>query len=220
VWARLHKIDRVRPQRDGGAVVLVEDERTPAAMALRPPLSTLIAIARVINARRALELKFAGKGEVRYATNAKLPTFLFEAVRRAGAAISDRTGEKADIPATASSVSSIIDQAFTELAHEIRNTIGAHDMVTALRKLEERRRKERLDKDTQTVAYWTSVLELAGLAGELSRPRGGRWIDTREMPVPFAIKFPEGGLATPTKLAQQIVEGGQPIESMATDFTT
>jgi hypothetical protein len=89
-----------------------------------------------------------------------------------------------------------------------------------LRKVEDRRRKEPLDKDTQTVAYWTAVFELAALAGELSRPRSGRWIDTREMPVPFAIKFPEGGLATPTKLAQQIVEGGQPIESMATDFTT
>jgi hypothetical protein len=216
----LHKIDRVRPQRDGGAVVLVEDERTPSGMAQRPALTTLIAIARVLNAQRALEMKFGGKGEVRYATNAKLPTFLFEAVRRAGAAISDRTGDKAEIPAAPSSVSSIIDQAFSELAHEIRNSVGAHDMITALRKVEDRRRKEPLDKDTQTVAYWTAVLELAALAGELSRPRSGRWIDTRDMPVPFAIKFPEGGLATPTKLAQQIVEGGQPIESMATDFTT
>jgi hypothetical protein len=216
----LHKIDRVRPQRDGGAIVLVEDERTPSAMALRPAISTLIAIARVLNAQRALEVKFGGKGEVRYATNAKLPTFLFEAVRRAGAAISDRTGETAQIPPAAASVSSIIDQTFTELAHEIRNTVGAHDMITALRKTEDRRRKEPLDKDTQTVAYWTAVLELAALAGELARPRSGRWIDTREMPVPFAIKFPESGLATPTKLAQQIVEGGQPIESMATDFTT
>jgi len=63
------------------------------------------------------------------------------------------------------------------------------------------------------------VFELAALAGELSRSRGGRWIETTEMPVPFAIKFADGGLANPAKLAQKIVEGGDPVESMATDVT-
>jgi hypothetical protein len=218
VWARLHKIDRIKPQQDGSAIVLVEDERSATVMAQRPPLSTLMAIARVLNAQRLLELKYGGKGEVRYATNASMPTFLFDAVRRAGAAVSNRVGEDV-LPAQPASVSAIIDQSFSELAHALRKDVGAADVATALRKLEDNRRKSPLDRETQTAMYWTSVLELAALAGELSRPRGGRWIDTREMPVPFALKFPEGGLATPTKLAQQIVEGGQPIESMATDFT-
>jgi hypothetical protein len=216
----VHKVDRIRPQKDGGAIVLVEDERSASAIGQHASLYTLIAIARVLNAHRVLEMKFGGKGEVRYACNAKLPTFLFEAVRRAGASISDRTGDRAEVPAEPSSVSSIVDLAFANLAHELRGSVGAHDMITALRKHEDRRRKSPLDKDEQTAQYWTAVFELAALAGELSRPRGGRWIDTREMPVPYAIKFPEGGLATPTKLAQQIVEGAEPIESMATDFTT
>ena len=220
MWARLHKIDRIKPQKDGGALVLVEDERSAGAMEQRPPLTTLFAIARVLNAHRLLEAKYGGKGEVRYTTYSKLPTFLFDAVRRAGATIGDRNADKAEIPAEPASVSPLIDQSFTELGHEVRKTIGAHDMITALRKIEDRRRKEPLDREAQTVAYWTSVFELAALAGELARPRGGRWIDTREIPVPFAIKFPEGGLATPTKLAQQIVEGSQPVESMATDFTS
>jgi hypothetical protein len=219
VWARLHKIDRVKPQQDGSAIVLVEDERSATLMAQRPSLSTLMAIARVLNAQRLLELKYGGKGEVRYATNASMPTFLFDAVRRAGAAVSNRVGEDV-LPAQPASVSAIIDQSFSELAHALRKDVGAADVATALRKLEDNRRKSPLDREAQTAMYWTSVLELAALAGELSRPRGGRWIDTREMPVPFALKFPEGGVATPTKLAQQIVEGGQPLESMATDFTT
>jgi hypothetical protein len=155
VWARLHKIDRIKPQQDGSAIVLVEDERSATVMAHRPALSTLMAIARVLNAQRLLELKYGGKGEVRYATNASMPTFLFDAVRRAGAAVSNRVGEDV-LPAQPASVSAIIDQSFSELAHVLR-------------------------KDT--------------------------------------LKFPEGGLATPTKLAQQIVEGDQPVESMATDFT-
>ena len=35
----------------------------------------------------------------------------------------------------------------------------------------------------------------------------------------FALKLAEGGLAMSTKLAQQIIEGGDPIESMATELT-
>lgn len=220
MWANVHKIDRVRPQKDGSAIVLVEDERSTQAIERQKHLSTLIAIARILNAQRLIDLKYGGKGEVRYAINAKLPTFLFDAVRRAGASISDRSGNTADVPAEPASVAALVDQSFADLAHELRINVGATDMITALRKIEDRRRKSPIDRDTQTAQYWTAVFELAALAGELSRPRGGRWIDTREIPVPFAIKFPEGGLATPTKLAQQIVEGKAPIESMATDFTT
>ena len=59
-------------------------------MQRNPSLSILIAIARVLSARRALELKYAGKGEVRYARRA-VPAFLSEAITRAGAAIADAT---------------------------------------------------------------------------------------------------------------------------------
>ena len=52
MWARVHKIDRIRPQPGGGAIVLVEDERSAAAMARVPSLSVVIAVARVLNARR------------------------------------------------------------------------------------------------------------------------------------------------------------------------
>src|SRR4051812_10779380 len=80
VWGRVHKIDRIRPQPDGSAIVLVEDERSGAAMSRVPSLSVIIAVARVLNARRVLETRYGGKGEVRYAANAALPSFLFDAV--------------------------------------------------------------------------------------------------------------------------------------------
>jgi hypothetical protein len=65
--------------------------------------------------------------------------------------------------------------------------------------------------------YWTAVLELATLAGERSRSKGGRWVETAEMSVPFAIRFPGCEIAAPAKLAQRIVESGDPLESMATE---
>ena len=217
MWARVHKIDRIRPQPGGGAIVLVEDERTNANMARVPGLSTVIAIARVLNARRALDAKFGGKGEIRYAAGATLPNFLFDAVSRAGAAIADRTGETVICPAQPASVSSTIDTAFSELAHWTRGNVGVADVASALKRVEANRRAAPLDREKHPQLYWPAVFELASLAGEMSRSRNGRWIETTDMPVPFAIKFPDSAdLAKPTTLAQKLVEGGgDDAESLA-----
>lgn len=216
MWARVHKIDRIRPQADGKAIVLVEDERNAANMSRSPGLSTVIAVARVLNAKRVLDAKYNGKGEVRYACGCMPPSFLFDAIVRAGGVVSDRSGENIVVPAAPGAVAGIIDHAFAELAHGLRSSIGAHDMAGALKKVETQRRAAPLDRDENTVLYWTAVFELSALAGELSRQRGGRWIDTKEMPVPFAIRFSTGELAAPAKTAMQIVEGAaDPMSSLA-----
>jgi hypothetical protein len=215
MWARVDKIDRIRPQPGGGAIVLVEDERSAAAMARTPSLSTLIAIARILDARRVLELKYRGSGEVRYAAASSPPMFLVDAITRAGANITDRAADRVTIPAAPASVSSTIDVAFAELAQHVRTSIGpAVTMPAALRSTEERRRKAPIDVDAQPAMFWTAVFELTALAGELSRPRGGRWIDVPEMPVPFAIRLASGELARPARLAQRIVAGQESVESL------
>jgi hypothetical protein len=215
MWARVHKIDRIRPQPTGGAVVLIEDERGAAAMLRVPAVSVLIAIARVLNARRVLETRYAGKGAVHYAASAMPPAPLLEAITRAGAEVTDVRGERVVMPASPAGLAAVIDQSFTELAHHLRTYHQASDMAAALRMLEAARRQRPLDRDRDPAAYWTSVFELAALAGELSRPRGGRWIETTDMPVPFAIRLATGELAMPTKLAQQIVEGTVVEDSLA-----
>jgi hypothetical protein len=217
VWARVHKIDRIRPLPGGGAIVLVEDDRKAAAMARVPSLSALIAIARVLNARRALAAKYAGKGEVRYASVASPPPPIVEAITRAGASVCDAAGERVIVPASPAGLSAVIDAAFAELAHHVRTNALAADMGAALRAAEAARRKAPFDREANPAGYWTAVFELAALAGELSRAKGGRWIETTELPVPFAIRFPGGQIAAPAKLAQRIVEGSDPLESMATE---
>jgi hypothetical protein len=93
-------------------------------------------------------------------------------------------------------------------------------MATALRTVEANRRKAPLDRERNPAFYWPAVFELAALAGELSRSRGGRWIETQDMPVPFAIKLATGELANPTKLAQQVVNGETTDETLAGSVTT
>lgn len=212
MWARVHKIDRIRPQPDGSAIVLVEDERSAAAMQRVPGLSTIIAIARVLNARRVIDTKYGSKGEVRYATPANPPSFLLDAIARAGAAVADSTGERVRVPAAPAAVSSIVDNAMADFAHYTRTNVGVSTIKDALDRCEANRRKAPLDKDASPALYWTAVFELAALAGELSRSQGGMWIETKEMPVPFAIRVASGKIATPAKPAMRIVEGA--VESM------
>jgi hypothetical protein len=215
VWARVDKIDRIRPQPGGGAIVLIEDERNAAAMARLPSLSTLIATARVLDARRVLELRYRGTGEVRYAAGSSPPMFLVEAVTRAGAHLTDRAGDRITYPAAPAGISSTVDLAFSDLAHHIRTGIGQVTIAQALRTTEERRRRAPVELDANPAGYWTAVFELTALAGELSRPRGGRWIDIPETPVPFAIRLASGEIAKPAKLAQRIVAGQEALESLA-----
>lgn len=204
MWARVHKLDRVRP----GGVLVLEDERSTAQIQRVPSLSILVAIARVLAARRAIELKLDGKGEVRYAVGATLPANVSEAITRAGAAIANTTGDKILVPAQPSGVAALIDIAFSELAHHVRGNLGVADLAAALAQTEDRRRASPLDREREPERYWPAVLELAALAGELSRSRGARWIETRDLPVPFAMKFPDGAISHPTVVAQTIVEGG------------
>jgi hypothetical protein len=214
MWARVHKLDRIRPQAHGGAIVLIEDERGAAQMQRVPSISTLIAIARVCAARYALTAKYGGKGEVRYATTAVLPSFLSEAVTRAGASVATPDGERVTIPAQPAAVDALIDVAFSELAHHVRGAAGAAELSKTLELVEQRRRAAPLHRETEPERYWIAVLELASLAGELSRKRGGRWISTDELPLPFALKFPDGSTAHPIAVAQKIVEGGDVTETL------
>ena len=220
MWARVHKLDRVKALPTGGALIVIEDERSTAQMQRVPSLSILIAISRVLSARRALEAKFDGKGEVRYATSANLPSALSEAITKAGAAVAERDADYTiKIPAQPAGVAAIIDVAFSELAHYARGSIGIVDIATALKQLEQRRRAAPLDRDESPEKYWTAVFELAALAGEQSRRLGGRWVDTRDLPVPFALKLADGKVAKPTEVAQKIVEGANVDEAQSADVT-
>ena len=210
-------MDKIKPLPNGGAVVVLDDERNASLMQRVPSLSTLIAIARILAARRLLAIKFDGKGEVRYATNAVVPSFLSEAVARAGAALTERDGETIKIPAAPSGVSALIDVGFSELAHHARGRVGIVDLGTALKQIEQSRRASPVDRDKQPEVYWPAVFELAALAGEQSRTRGGRWVETTDLPVPFALKFPEGQTAKPTEVAQKIVEGKDELDASMAD---
>ncbi len=208
MWARVHKIDRIRPLPGGGASILVEDERTVAQVHWALAMSTLIAIARVLDARQVLDAKYAGKGEVRYVAPAGVASSFMEAVARAGAHVVERERERVAMAAQPGSLDALVDTLFSELAQHTKVHLGAADLAAALQQLEAARAKTPLDREAAPQLYWPAVFELAAVAGALSRRRKARWVEVREMPVPFALRFPDSpALARPFAVAQKIVEG-------------
>ena len=110
MWARVHKVDRVRPQPNGGAIILIEDERGVPMMTRVPSLSTLTAIARVLDAKQVLEAKYDGKGEVGTRPRRRCRAS-WRRRCRARARISDRTGETIVQMAQPASVEATVDVA-------------------------------------------------------------------------------------------------------------
>lgn len=216
MWARVHKIDRIKPAAGGGATVYIEDERSPTAMGRVPAVSTLIAVARVVNARQVLDAKYGGRGEIRYLAYAGMPSFLMEAIARAGAHVVDRDRDRVEMAAQPAAVDALVDVTMSDLAHQTKANLNAPDLGSALKQLEAQRKKAPLDRETQAQLYWPAVFELGALAGEASRRQVARWIQVREMPVPFVLKVgDQGAIARPLTVAQKLVEGRDHEEPIA-----
>jgi hypothetical protein len=108
-----------------------------------------------------------------------------------------------------------IDEAFATLAARAAARVGSRDPAMALRMLEDQTLAAPpvRDDDAGEVSYWTRILELAALAGELLRTRfGGRWVQTASAALPFAFQLGggAGGIAEvyPTNRAHKLVDDG------------
>jgi hypothetical protein len=174
LWARVHKIDRIRPLATGGATVFIEDERTPSQIQRHAPLSIVIAVARVLDAKQVLGSKYAGVGEVRYLGTAGMPSFLMDAIARAGAHVVERERDRVAMAAQPAAVDALVDVAFSDLAHHAKAHHDTTDLASTLKTLEAARKAKPYERDANPAEYWPAVFTIAALANELSRPRRAR----------------------------------------------
>ncbi|MCW5803033.1 MAG: hypothetical protein KIT31_11660 [Deltaproteobacteria bacterium] len=204
-WADLDRLAaKARP--DGGATLVVRDDRTPDRMLEQKHLSIVVAISRVVRGRRVLAERHDGRGAVVYATRGRPPEFLIAAVTAAGGVVFDGVREHSAHAPLAATVQ--LDAAFTDLASAVRRRLGAKSFRVALDTLEydvRGRPPDRADPE----AWWAAIIELAALAGECVRERrGARWTEAPAERLPLALDLGKGGLVFPGRLAQAIVEGG------------
>ncbi len=192
------------------------DHRSADEIEATPELSVLFALARVINAREHLRERGESAAGVRYVLERAIvvPARLREALAAAGAIV-DLAGQPDDAsPAPdPAAVATLADAAFRALAARASARIGSRDPAMALTMLEAQTRAAPIARRDDETAYWTRVLELAALVGELMRTRlGGRWVETTQSVVPFAFQLDSAsaGIAEmfPTNRAQRFLEEG------------
>lgn len=204
-WADLDKLAVAKPRTDGRATFVARDDRSAEEIAETRHLSTLVAICRVVRGRFAIKERHAGSGVVIYATRGVAPSFLVDAVSAAGGIVFDGAREHTSRAPLATTVQ--LDAAFCDLASVVRRRVKERTLAGALDVLEHEVRRRALTP-ADPVGWWTAIIELTALAGEVVREvRPGRWVEMPNERLPVALELGKGEQLMPAKLAQAIAEG-------------
>ncbi|CAN5117441.1 hypothetical protein BH11MYX1_BH11MYX1_06070 [soil metagenome] len=207
MYCSIDKID-LAARVDGKPIAIQTDHRTAAEIDLAPELSVLFAMARILNARAQLADDGHRHAAVHYVLGTKPPEVLREALVATGAKL-ERSDRKMALEAlglgSVAATGALADRMFAQLAKRAAGNVGVRDLAMALRMLEQQTTTNPPDRSDE-VAYWTRVLELAALAGELLRAKyAGRWIQTERALVPFGFEVGTS-VVFPTNRAQRVIE--------------
>lgn len=190
------------------------DHRRRDEIEAEPELSVLFALTRIIKAHAYAKAQGV-EATVVYATaEDDPPAFLREALAAANATLERASDRQRTPPApTTRTVSELADEAFRALAERATRRTGLSEPALALRSLEAELASGAPAEDDDEIAYWTSVLELAALTGEVIRDkRGGRWEESTMSDVPFGFTTDKGCIFA-TNRAQRFLADGE-AESM------
>ncbi|WP_437720550.1 Fic family protein [Sorangium sp. So ce861] len=178
MYISLDRIDVELESKDGRARVIQTDHRTAAEISARPALSTIVALIRCLNPRRAY-----GELELFYNCQHGPPAFLRDAVAACGARLwvgDDPAVLDQDLPQAAideGAVDRLVNGAMQELARELVEGSDANEPLGALELLEQGMARSGFpDEEEDVTAFWTSVLELGALAGAaVGASNSGAW---------------------------------------------
>ena len=219
MYCSIDKID-MAARVDGTPIAIQTDHRDREQIEAEPELTALFAMARIVNARAQL----AGDGHphaaVHYVVSGEPPAVLREALAAAGAMIerADRDLVLEDLgPGSVPEVGAIADRCFVALARRAASRVGSRDLAIALRMLEDQTFANPPSRDTDEELYWSRVLELAALTGELLRAKyPGHWVQSDRALVPFGFQLTsasDSAVMFPTNRAQRVIDDG-PDESL------
>jgi hypothetical protein len=218
VFCSIDKID-LAAKVDGKPIAVQTDLRTREEILDAPELSVLCALARIVNARAQLADDGHRDAAVHYVVAGEPPPMLREALAAAGGTLSigetpyEKCGDAARLEplegGSAYAVGTLADRTFKELAKRAAARVGVRDLAMALRMLEDQTYANPPSRDDE-MAYWTRVLELSALAGELLRAKyAGRWVQSDRALVPFGFQLTASETVMfPTNRAQRVVEDG------------
>jgi hypothetical protein len=201
MYTDLDKADIVtRDKETGRAACHQTDHRELTEIESELDLSIAFALTRVLNGRRAVA-KDGNPDEVDvyYVSLDTLPPQLVDAIHSAGGRVRLGAGDEIlAYHAPSADVETLADRALASVARQVRERLGHgafdQELLTAVE-------ADIADGDVLTededgkMSYWTHLIELAAVAGEVLRAEhGGRWVRPTEPMgiVPFVFELANG----------------------------
>jgi hypothetical protein len=216
----LDRIDLTVTHKDSGELkrIVQCDYRGADEIGVRPALSTVFALVRMATARR-----YDPRVSVEQTCVVDPPGFLLDAVIAAGGGL--RVGDRVLVappspPPPPKMMDGFADRAFASLAAEAAGAevaITSHMLVTLEARVLAAITAEM--RGTEPLRYWTAVVELAALAGELLRQlaQSSSWRFLAEHHPPFAFTIEVPGVQRirvyPLAKAQELIKNG-PTDSL------
>jgi hypothetical protein len=191
VFSTLDRIDIVTKPKDSGRPgYVLTDHRTAEEMQAEPELTVLFALVRVAAASAMGEAE--GGADVSYVCRSAPPAFLHEAVAAAGGSLSVEGARQAP-PTAPRSVADLADEALRGLAERVARREQTTLDAELLNRLEDETLEARPKQEDDELAFWSRMLELAAVCGELLRSKtGGRWGEPHDRNGIFPFAFVVG----------------------------
>ena len=196
MYSSLDRIDLVTQDPSTGKKAFHQtDHRSAAEVQQEAEVSTLFALTRVLNAREMGERE--GGVRVLYVCFERPPDFLQRAVVAAGGRL-QINDQDLIYEGVLGTPEELADEAFRKLARRVLRERDLPLEESTLALLEQDSLGAPGPEDDE-IGYWTRVMELAAVTGELLRSQcGGKWIEVQGMAtVSFVFHLAPGGDASP-----------------------
>ncbi|MET0401036.1 MAG: hypothetical protein ABW123_01480 [Cystobacter sp.] len=190
MYCSLDSIDIVTQNEETGRKSFLQtDHRSAEVIQHAREVSTLFALTRVLNARRAIEPE-EEPVDVLYVCSEPPPDFLRSVVTSAGGRVQINDEPVAVYEGPIGTPEDLAEDAFRRLAYRMVQMHHASLDESFLSALEGEY-AQTPDAEQDEPGYWTRVAELSAVVGELLRARhGGRWVEaTQGSTLPFAFRL-------------------------------
>lgn len=173
------------PNSEGCPQFIQTDHRTAAEISSLPELSTAFALIRLVNPRRMAE---EGQSEplVIYTCEEEPPAFLKQVVSTAGGSLAIRSGLKPIELPKPQPFSDAMNEAMEDLCRVTLEEYSVGLDIEGVAAVESALNPP--DAEEDEIVYWSAVLKLGSVSGELIRKNnGGEWVIAHSGTLPFAL---------------------------------
>ncbi len=213
VYSSLDRVDSAIKEAGGTIVAQVlTDHRSAAEMTAEPEVSVVFALTRVLSARAFAKQQGMGLRVIYIVTVSDVPVFFRMALASVDVVLTNVIAEqRINLPHVSGTPGQFADASFQALCGRVQARSGLSDLAGVLHALEGETLAAPPDKETDEIGYWTRVVELAAVFGELLRTRtGGHWVEhAGQSTIPFGFISDHGLVTFPTNRAQRLIAGEQ-----------